>query len=111
MPNLKLRSEDNSVLQAFMAKATVTKFISPESQNEMLSLLQHNILRCLTQCIKVESKQYSIIVDGTQDCTGTEQESICIRYISHDLEPAEVFLGLYQPPDTKGSTIASIAVT
>jgi len=105
---LKLRSEDNSVLQAFMTKATVTKFISPESQNEMLSLLQYNILRCLTQRIKEESKQYSIIVDGTQDCTGTEQESLCIRYISHDLEPVEVFLGLYQPPDTKGSTIASI---
>ena len=105
---LKLRSGDNSELQAFLAKASVTKFISPESQNEMLSLLQHNILRCLTQRIKEESKQYSIIVDGTQDCTGTEQESICFRYVNHDLEPTEVFLGLYQPPDTKGSTIASL---
>jgi hypothetical protein len=105
---LKLRCQDDSELRTFMAKTTVTKFISPESQNEMLSMLQHNILRSLTQHIKEESKQYSIIVDGTQDCTGAEQESICIRYICHDLEPAEVFLGLYQPPDTKGSTIASI---
>lgn len=105
---LKLRGEDSSELQTFMSKTSVTKFISPESQNEMLSLLHHNILRCLVDCIKEESKQFSLIVDGTQDCTGVEQESVCVRYVNHDLEPVEVFLGLYQPPDTKGSTIATI---
>ena len=49
-----------------------------------------------------------MIVDGTQDCSGTEQLSICIRYVSKDLEPHEAFVGFYEPTDTKGNTIAGV---
>jgi len=82
--------------------------MSPESQNEMMCMLSHTVLRILTKEIKQVSKQYAIVIDGTQDSTGIEQESICVRYVSADLKPLEVFFGLYQPPDTKGSTIAAI---
>lgn len=35
--------------------------------------------------------QFSIIIDGI---SGTEQESICFRYVDEDLVPHEVFVGL-----------------
>ncbi len=35
--------------------------------------------------------QYSIIIDGTQDIEGTEQEAICVRYVGHDLALHKAF--------------------
>jgi len=66
------------------------------------------VLRRIVATVKEESRQYAIIVDGTQDCTGQEQESFCVRYVNAELEPAEAFLWLYLPNDTKGSTIADV---
>ena len=47
------------------------------------------------------------IVDGTQDVTRCEQESVCLCYInSKQLEPVEVFMGLYSMDSTTGETLA-----
>lgn len=54
--------------------------------------------------------QYSLIIDGTQDISGTEQESICLRFVDHDLVPQELFVGLYQVPGTTGVEISKAAV-
>lgn len=54
--------------------------------------------------------QYSIIIDGTQDIEGKEQESVCLRYVNHDLVPHEVFIGLYAVSGTTGKEIAQVAV-
>ena len=53
--------------------------------------------------------QYSVIIDGTQDVSGTEQESICLRYVDHDLVPHGVFIGFYEHPGTIGVEIAKMA--
>ena len=102
---VKLRCDDSNELRAFVNK--ITNYMSPEPQNEMIRLLSHGVLDKITQTIKA-TQYFAIVVDGTQDCTGIEQESICIRYVAHDLEPHEVFVGLYQPSDTKGATIAAV---
>lgn len=47
------------------------------------------------------------MVDGTQDGAGIEQESICIRYVDKTLVN-EMFLGLYNPPDTTGITLSVV---
>ena len=47
-------------------------------------------------------------MDGTLDISGTEQESICLRYVSPNLEPLEQFIGFYSPPDTCAPTLAAI---
>ncbi len=52
--------------------------------------------------------QYSVIIDGTQDVSGTEQESICLRYVDSDLEPREEFIGLYETSSTTGEQISKI---
>lgn len=50
--------------------------------------------------------QYSIIIDGTQDITGKEKESIYFRYVDNDLVPHEDFVGLYEVSGTTGEEIA-----
>jgi hypothetical protein len=75
-------------------------------QNEILDLYSHDIIRRIS-ALAVSSGSYSLVVDGTQDVSGSEQESICVRYIDSDLNAREKFLGFYEPPDTRGETIAA----
>ena len=49
-----------------------------------------------------------MIVDGKKDITGTEQESVCIRYVDENLVPEELFVGFYAVDDTTGKTLAMI---
>ena len=51
---------------------------------------------------------FSVIVDGTRDVTGVEQESICIRYVDEDLIPTEVFMGFYEASKVTGENISAI---
>jgi len=53
-------------------------------------------------------KQFGIVVDGTQDCCGQEQESLCIRYVNPHMEANKVFVGLFNPPDTTGLILSSV---
>ena len=50
----------------------------------------------------------SVVVDGTRDATGKEQESICVRYVTDDLLPAEAFLGFYEAESTTGESLRRI---
>ncbi|KAF3834465.1 hypothetical protein F7725_025669 [Dissostichus mawsoni] len=52
--------------------------------------------------------QFAIIIDGTQDISGVEQESICVRSVDADLQPKEEFLGIYQVSSTTGQNIAKV---
>jgi len=103
---VKLRCDDVSELHVWLQRTT--NFMSSDVQNEMLTLLGNAVVRKLVETIRTESQQFAVIVDGTQDCTGIEQESLCVRYVDGALEPHEVFLGLYEPPDTCGETIAKM---
>lgn len=49
-------------------------------------------------------------MDGTQDVAGVEQESICIRYVDHDLIPHEEFVGLYEVSSTTRENLARVAI-
>jgi len=51
---------------------------------------------------------FSVIVDGTRDVTGIEQDSICIRYVDENLTPREVFTGFYEASKKTGENIAAI---
>lgn len=76
-------------------------------QNEILQLLGNSIVRSIAVSIQsLPVLQYSVIIDGTQDVSGVEQESICFRYV---LIAQEVFVGLYEVPGTTGGEIARMA--
>jgi hypothetical protein len=53
------------------------------------------------------SKQFGIIMDGTQDIQGKEQESVW-RYVTEDLDVKEDFLGLYLVESTTGILICNM---
>ena len=40
--------------------------------------------------------------------TGTEQESLCIRYVDENLEISEKFIGLHEMTSTKGEDLANM---
>ena len=60
-------------------------FTSPDMQNEVLELFSHSILRRTSKDINVNSTQFGLIVDRTQDIQGVEQESIFVRHVTEDL--------------------------
>lgn len=96
---LLLRCDDQpSVTQWVTQKTSMT---SHDIQNKILQLQAHAIIRILCDAVR-RSQIFSVIVDGTQDVSGVEQESICIRYIDTDLRAHEVFVGMYESPDSTG---------
>jgi hypothetical protein len=100
---------DNTLQCSFMSCLDrTTNYTSPESQNEILQLLSNAVIREIVNTIKNESTHFAIVVDGTQDCSGKEQQSVCLRYVDNDLHINESFIGLHEPPDTTGKTLATM---
>jgi hypothetical protein len=74
-------------------------------QDELIQIMAHSILRALVKEIN-ESPFFSIIADGTTDISGKEQMSVVIRFVrNEDLVPCEVFMGLFEPPDSTAATL------
>jgi len=101
-----LRSDDASELRQWLMRKT--DFTSWLVQNEILEMISHSILRKIIQNIQ-DAGQFAVIVDGTQDTSGLEQESICIRYVDRNtLIPNEPFLGMYEMSTTTGHRLAAM---
>ena len=47
-------------------------------------------------------------MNGTQDVSVKEQESICVRYVPHDLIAHEEFVGMYEVSVTTGENLAKV---
>ena len=69
--------------------------------------MSHMIVRDICKDIN-NTKIFGVIIDGTQDVQGMEQESICIRHVDMDLTIHETFVGLYQITSTTGKCIANM---
>lgn len=97
-----LSSRDRDLTTWLLKKINYT---SGACQNEILQLLSHHILRSI--CKDIQSTPFfGIIVDGTQDCTGTEQKSICVPFVNKVFDVKEKFVGLYQVNSITGSALA-----
>lgn len=105
---MMLRSEDMPELKTWLSRRF--DMTSSAIQNELLAMFGHALIRKICDDIR-SAKQFSIIVDGTQDVSGNEQESICIRYVdTKTLQPVEAFLGMYAVQDTNGHAMAEMIV-
>ncbi|XP_072016938.1 zinc finger MYM-type protein 1-like [Amphiura filiformis] len=102
---LRLRAEDDPDLTSYTARAT--NYTSPQGQNEMLQDFSNAAMRHVADVIR-KNKFYAVMVDGTQDITGAEQESICIRHVDDELNVHEDFIGLYEAPSSSGEAISTI---
>ena len=80
-----------------------------DCQNEMLDLMSSSIIREIAEEIhSLPVLQYAIIMDGTRDISGVEQEALCLRYVDKDLMVHEEFIGLYEATCTTGEHLAGI---
>lgn len=106
---LKNIAEDDPRLMKFKGNGS-KHYLRPEIQNEIILMMSHGILHGVADTIRaLQTIQFSIIIHGTQDISGKEQEAICLRYVDHDLIPHEVFIGLYRTNDTTGKGLADMA--
>ena len=83
-----------------------TNFTAPTVQNEMLEMLSQEIV----DTVRNESVQFAVVVDGTTDYSGVEQESVWLRYTDKEMKLHESFIGLYEPAETTGECIAEMIV-
>ena len=103
---LTLQAERDDQLKFWLNRTT--NFTSHDCQNEMLTLLAHAVVRNIVSTVKAESCQFAAMLDGTQDCAGLEQESICIRFVDASLTVNELLIRLFNPPDTTGKTLSVV---
>ena len=102
---LMLLAEDDLDLRVFLQRST--NFTSATSQHDMIKMYSYCILRKLASD-KNESGMFAIMVDGSKDITGKEQESICIRHVDAMLYVHKEFMGLYGTASTTGEAFANI---
>ena len=100
---LKLRREDVPDLEMYLKNTT--NFTSPCAQNEMVEMFSHQILARIVSDVQ-KNEFFAVIADGTQDISGQEQESFCLRHVDSDLYVHEDFIGLYEVPSTTGDVLA-----
>ena len=97
---LELRGDD--VLKRWLGRKK--SYTGAMSQNELLKIMAHMVLRSICS----EIYQFAVIVDGTQDVQGLEQESICVRYVDANYGVPEDFIGLYNIAETTGASLSNI---
>ena len=99
----------DDVLIAKWLQRSQNEYISPQIQNEILSTMSNSIVSGIADTIRdLPVTQYAVIMDGTQDIFGQEQESICLRYVDNDLKPHEEFIGMYSVTETSGKSLAGV---
>lgn len=80
-------------------------------QNEILTLFSSMIvLKIVANIRSLPHLQYSVMMNGTRDVSGKEQEAVCFRYLDKDLVPCEEFIGLYEVSLTTGKNLAKVVM-
>ena len=92
-------------LQDWLMKKKV-KYISHDIQNEVLSIMSHQVLNKLLALIR--DTMFSLIWDEYTDCSNKELLTFCVLWVSNDLDAFKYFMVFYVIPDIKSSTIVSI---
>ena len=83
------------------------KYTSPTIQNEIINLCDNVIRKLIRASIP---KYWSVMADETQDCSTTEQLSICVRYVSSENEVCEEFIGFVKLEKMDAQTITDTLI-
>lgn len=105
---LKYKAKDNQSFSWWLsAKRGV--YTSWDCQNERINLMSSSLIRKIADEIRsLPVLQYSIIMDGTRDVSGVEQEAMCLHYVDTDLLVHKDFVGLYEATPSTGENLARI---
>ena len=103
---LLLRKEDYSAMSRFLERQQL-KYMSPEVQNELLSIMALHILHNIAVIIQ-NAVLYSVMIDEATDQSNKEQIIFVLRWVSEALEVNEEFIGLYSTSSTTADALVSI---
>jgi len=78
------------------------KYTSVEIQNKMLETMALHILRQITKCLQ-QTPFITLMVDETTDVSNQEQAVFCLRWVDHEFEVHEEFIGLHAIDSTDAS--------
>ena len=91
-------------MESWLAKTT--NFTSHQCTEEIQNEIAHTVLRGIADDVKAAGP-YGVMVDGTRDVAGKDQECVCVRYVDENLAVHEEFLGLYEQESATRESIAA----
>ena len=101
---LKLRTKDFPILKEWTERKS-EKYTSHDIQNEILSLMAHEIVRDLSD--EIREMFFATICDECTDVSNKEQLTICLRWVDDYLESHEHFMGFCELTNIKSETIVA----
>ncbi|CAL9706094.1 unnamed protein product [Knipowitschia caucasica] len=66
--------------------------------------MSHDVLRTLLKEVK-DAEFFAVMLDETADITVKEQVSICLRFVTDELQPEEIFVGFYETASTTAEAL------
>lgn len=101
---------DTDLMHHLQNSALNATYISPRIQNEMISACSDLILAKLVAQVNA-AKCFCILADETADVSGTEQFSLCVRYVDECAQKIrEDFLQFVPLSDVTGKGMAAVIV-
>ena len=101
---LKVLGESDGDMESWLAKTT--NFTTHQCTEEIQNEIAHTVLRSIAEDVKAAGP-YGVMVDGTRDVAGKDQECVCVIYVDENLAVHEEFLGLYEQESATGEGIAA----
>ena len=102
---LLLRSKDILELKSWFMKKN-GKYIFHDIQNELLSIMSHQVLNKLL--VSIRDTMFSLICGEYTDCSNKELLTFYLRWVTDNLDVFELYMGFYEIPDIKSSTTVSV---
>ena len=93
-------------LKKHMQKSSHSNYISPQSQNELIEIIATVMANKIVEEVKA-NKFFTILADETQDSSGQEQLSLCVRYINSSGDVQERFVCFEIVKDMTGKGIST----
>lgn len=102
------------VMQSHLEKVSRKKYLTPQTQNELIARIGKKIRNKLLSDI-IQSKYYSILLDCTSDISRTEQMTLVLRYVYFDsmkrlFQIKESFIEYIKVTDKTGQGMANVSV-
>ena len=103
---LHLRALDQPQLVAWLERKK-DKYVSPQIQNEILSIMGTTVLREIASAIR-RARYFALMADEVTDSSNKEQVVICFRSVDEEFQCHEDVVGLYQVESIKSDSIVEV---
>ncbi len=103
---LKLITKHNESFEKYFSMEMRNKYMGWSSQNEILELLSHTVLRGIVEKVR-SARFFGSICDEVCDLAMVEQLSVCVRFCDDDFNVHESWLCFAQLDNASAETITA----